>query len=407
MLEELPGKIGKDDNLLLLFSGHGEYRELQKTGFWVPADARPGVTRDLISIADIKLFLNPVPCHHLVLVIDACYAGSIFKKSRPVGPSKLLVKEPSRWGLTSGRLHPVLDGQPGTHSPFANSMIKQLKANRDPLRADELYSHIVRDLEQLGFKEQAPDHGYLDLSGDNRGMYYFMPRPERMRSTDTRSFTIGSTVFRIVFSDIVKLEADAVVSSDDTQLTMSGGVSQAIRQAAGPELRTFVQTQMDLPVRVGEVVETSAFNLASHYIFHAITLDYHSGKQADEKELAAMTRRCLELADERQLKHIAFPALGSGTAGIPFEEVAQAMIDTICRYLLGDTQINTITLTLYAGDSAERKKKLENFYAQAIRKGAAWSRLEKYLNELPELLRDLGKEEWLDAAEQLRNQILE
>jgi O-acetyl-ADP-ribose deacetylase (regulator of RNase III) len=408
-LEELPGQIDPEDNLLLLFSGHGEYRDLQEAGFWVPVDARPGVTRDLISIADIKIFLNPLTCHHLVMIIDACYSGSIFKRTRSTGPSKLLTKDPSRWGLTSGRLHPVLDGQPGTHSPFANSMIKQLKSNWEPLRADQLYSHIIDDLGKLGFKEQAPDCGYLDLRGDKRGMFYFTPRPERLRPgrSEDLSFTIGGTVFRIIYGDIVKVKADAVVSSDDTRLTMSGGVAKAICDAAGAELRPFIQKQVELPVRVGDVVETAAFNLASHYIFHAVTLDADSREPADPETVAAMTRRCLELADERQLKHIAFPAIGTGTAGIDYEGVAQAMVDAICGYLLGETQINTVTLTLFAGEAKERKKGLEAFYTRAIRKGAAWTRLQKYLAELPELLRELDKEKWVEAVVTLKGKILE
>lgn len=408
LLEEFPGKIGAEDNLLILFSGHGEYREPQEAGFWVPVDARAGITRDLISLADIKIFLNPMDCHHLVMVIDACFSGSIFKRTRSTGPSKLLTSEPSRWGLTSGRLHPVLDGRPGTHSPFANSMIKQLKSNWEPLRADQLYSRIVTDLEKLGFQEQAPDCGYLDLSGDQRGMYYFHPRAERLRPghSEDLSFTIKNTVFRILWGNIVELDADAVVSSDDTYLTMSGGVSRAIRQAAGTELRAFIEKQIALPVLVGDVVETFAFKLASHYIFHAITLDLDTRQPADPATVAAMSRRCLELADERLLKHVAFPALGTGTAGIAFEEVAQAMIDAICAYLLGETQINTVTLTLYARQPAKQKQQLESFYLQAIRKGTAWTKLQKYLEELPELLRELNEEEWVGEVNRLRKKIL-
>lgn len=407
-LEQLPERIGPEDNLLILFSGHGEYREPQEAGFWVPVDARPGVTRDLISLSDIKIFLGPINCHHLVAVIDACYSGSIFTRTRSSGTNDLLSREPSRWGLTSGRLHPVLDGKPGTHSPFADSMIKQLKSNWDPLRADQLYSRIVGDLEKLGFQDQAPDCGYLDLSGDQRGMFYFQPRPERLRSSaqENLSFTVNNTVFRIRWGNIVELEADAVVSSDDTRLTMSGGVAKSIQDAAGPELVASIRKQVALPVSVGDVIETSAFNLASNYIFHAITLDLDAMHPASPAQIAAMSRRCLELADQRQLKHIAFPALGTGTAGIGFEAIAQAMVNAICAYLLGETQINTVTLALFSRQPQRLKKDLEAFYAKAIQKGSNWTKLEKYLEELPGLLLELNKEEWVEAVEGLREKIL-
>jgi O-acetyl-ADP-ribose deacetylase (regulator of RNase III) len=416
-LEELPSKIDEDDNLLILFSGHGEYRETQRAGFWVPVNARPAITRDLISLADVKVFLNPLECHHLVMVIDACYSGSIFERTRSSGPTELLDGKSSRWGLSSGRLQPVLDGKPGTHSPFAHSMIKQLKANWEPLRADQLYSRIVQDLETLGFQEQAPDCGYLDLSGNQRGMYFFNPRPERLRpaESDDRSFRINNTMFRVQYGNIVEIDADAVVSSDDTQLNMAGGVSRAINRAAGPELKAAIQKRVDLPVSVGDVIETAGFDLTANYVFHAITLDWQTKAIAGPEAIAGMSRRCLELADERQLKHIAFPAIGTGAAGIDFESTARAMIDAICLYLLGDTQIRQVTVTIYSRRVAENqdhselgtdKKEMEAFYAQAIRKSKSWSKLQKYLREIPELLEELDKDEWRTEIENLGEKIL-
>jgi hypothetical protein len=110
--------------------------------------------------------------------------------------------------------------------------------------------------------------------------------------------------------------------------------------------------------------------------------------------------------------------MGTGTAGIDFESTAQAMIDAICLYLLGDTQIHQVTVTIYSSRSKTHRrpwadpdkdlaaKELESFYTQAIRKGSSWSKLQKYLKEIPDLLQELNKEEWIKEVNSLRKKIL-
>lgn len=411
-LEALPEKLQATDNLLIFFSGHGEYRQPQEEGFWVPVDARRGITKDRISVPELRMYLNPLPCRHLVLIVDACFSGSLFQRYRSSGEDlNPTLSEPSRWGLTSGRLEPVLDGRPGMHSPFAESLLKQLKANTEALRIDQLHGRIVADLERLGFQEQAPDCGYLDLSGNRRGMFVLEPRQESKPAEQQEDFElqIDQTILRIIYGDIVDAPADVVVSSDDNRLTMGGGVSASIARAAGPGLRAFVRDHLPQDVKIGDVVETAAFDLPSNYIFHCITIDYATRTYADDATIAAMTRRCLELADERALRHIVFPAIGTGAAGASFESTAQAMINAVCAYLIRGSELETVTITLY-----HRKDKplsisqqgMKAFFQKAVRQGAAWSRLEQSLEALPELLQILGKEQWTEEALALGRKIL-
>jgi O-acetyl-ADP-ribose deacetylase (regulator of RNase III) len=51
-----------------------------------------------------------------------------------------------------------------------------------------------------------------------------MPKP-LFRSLEQK---IRDTVLRVEYRDLTTLEADALVSSDDTDLSMSGGVSAAL-----------------------------------------------------------------------------------------------------------------------------------------------------------------------------------
>ncbi len=49
----------------------------------------------------------------------------------------------------------------------------------------------------------------------------------------TFDYRIGDRILRVVYADITELQVDAIVSSDGTDLSMSGGVSASIAARAG------------------------------------------------------------------------------------------------------------------------------------------------------------------------------
>ena len=51
--------------------------------------------------------------------------------------------------------------------------------------------------------------------------------------TTKRTYQVGASTLSLEFGDITGSKADVLVSSDDSYLTMGGGVSAAIRRAAG------------------------------------------------------------------------------------------------------------------------------------------------------------------------------
>ena len=52
-------------------------------------------------------------------------------------------------------------------------------------------------------------------------------------NTKDRTYKFNNSTVTIKFGDIVSSKAEIIVSSDDTLLTMSGGVSHTIKKAAG------------------------------------------------------------------------------------------------------------------------------------------------------------------------------
>jgi len=52
----------------------------------------------------------------------------------------------------------------------------------------------------------------------------------------TFDYRIGDRILRVVYADITELQVDAIVSSDGTDLSMSGGVSASIAASAEASL---------------------------------------------------------------------------------------------------------------------------------------------------------------------------
>ncbi len=129
--------------------------------------------------------------------------------------------------------------------------------------------------------------------------------------------------------DIVEQAVEAIVSSDDGSLTMSGGVSHRIRKAAGPLL--VEQARRLAPVRAGRAIVTTGGQLRQRYVIHAITLEFSRDQALKPSRdlISELMSSCVYQADSHYVTTIAFPLLGTGTAGLP-EDVC---LDTMFRFL--------------------------------------------------------------------------
>lgn len=161
--------------------------------------------------------------------------------------------------------------------------------------------------------------------------------------TPRRSYTIGSSTLSIEFGDITTSRADVIVSSDDSDLSMGGGVSAAILRAAGQSL--LLEAAKHIPVQLGDVVVTSAGSLPAKHVFHAITIG--DSDSAGKAIAAATTARALSLVRSLGLKSIAFPAIGAGVARFALEDVAVEMTEAIVADLSSHSGPLAVTLFLF------------------------------------------------------------
>lgn len=157
-----------------------------------------------------------------------------------------------------------------------------------------------------------------------------------------REYKFNNSKVSIIFGNILNSSADVIVSSDDTEISMGGGVSRAILRSGGEQIQ--IDAQRKLPARVGDVVVSTAGNLRHQkYVFHCLTKRYGAISARDEASddntdieeyiIRHSIDRCFALLHAMQLRTIAFPCIGEGAAQIPFKKVAAVMAEAISANL--------------------------------------------------------------------------
>ncbi len=158
---------------------------------------------------------------------------------------------------------------------------------------------------------------------------------------------------RLEEGDITTVEADAIVNAANSRLTVGAGVDGAIHRAAGSSVGTelgAIRAKMG-KCPAGEAVVTKAGRLRAQYIFHAVGPVYRGGDEGEADELASCYRECLQLAAEKNLKSVAFPAISTGIYGYPMDEAAQIAIREIRRFLEQPSSVEEVRVVLFGGEA--------------------------------------------------------
>ena len=176
---------------------------------------------------------------------------------------------------------------------------------------------------------------------------------------------------RLLIGDITRIRVDAIVNAANSGLRGGGGVDGAIHRAGGPsimrELDEIRASAGGCPT--GSAVVTAAGALPSQYVFHAVGPIYHDGRHGEADQLACCYRKCLELAEERSVRSISFPAISTGAYGYPAEEAARIALETVAAHLdRPDTGVREVLFVLFdAGFYDLHKRVASQCLAKRIR----------------------------------------
>jgi uncharacterized caspase-like protein len=179
-LERLTEAASEKDNVLIYYSGHGDFKKNLNKGYWVPIDATTTSTVNFISNADIQVFLNGIKSKHTLLLADACFSGDIFRSSNEKVPFENSEKYfqkvhnlKSRQAITSGGVEPVMDGGRDGHSVFTYYLLKALKENSASyMDATQLFSKI--QVPVVNNSNQSPIFSPIKDTGDEGGQFIFI-----------------------------------------------------------------------------------------------------------------------------------------------------------------------------------------------------------------------------------------
>jgi O-acetyl-ADP-ribose deacetylase (regulator of RNase III) len=130
-----------------------------------------------------------------------------------------------------------------------------------------------------------------------------------------------------VQADITTMAVDAIVNAANESLLGGGGVDGAIHRAAGPELREECARIGGCPT--GEARVTKGYRLPARFVIHTVGPVWRGGGAREEALLRRCYVSCLDAAEARVLRSIAFPSISTGAYGYPIREAARVAVDTV------------------------------------------------------------------------------
>ena len=141
--------------------------------------------------------------------------------------------------------------------------------------------------------------------------------------------------------DITTLRCDAIVNAANSGMTgcyqpCHNCIDNCIHTYAGIQLRNACAKIMEKQGHeesTGQAKITPGFNLPCKYVLHTVG-PIVSGplKKEHESQLASCYRSCLELADEHEVKSIAFCCISTGVFMFPNERAAEIAVKTVRVY---------------------------------------------------------------------------
>ncbi len=214
-----------------------------------------------------------------------------------------------------------------------------------------------------------------------------------------RSYKYNNSEVTVRIGNILDTDAEVIVSSDDCFISMGGGVSKAIRQQEGTGAIER-ETRKMIPADIGDIVVSTAGTLPQKYIFHAITIGFTNNsnikdlsmEEVQDYIISNSVTKCLSIMRYLNVKTIAFPTIGGGTARIPYSRIAYAMSRAMSDFLKKTNFSYRVYLYIFDPQDNPDYIKYLDFYEQFAACVDHKSYKEKDIQELQ--LQDSVKEDY-------------
>lgn len=170
--------LGRNDNLLIYYAGHGHYDKDYDQGYWLPIDATIDDRTTWLESGAVKDMIKRMEAKHVLLVADSCFSGTLLRSVDNQRSSKfyeIIASRTARLAMTSGNIEPVMDGGGDGHSVFARQFISTLQRDRPIIDGTYLYNSVREPVvTQSGQMPQYSNIRFLESDG---GDFLFVQRP--------------------------------------------------------------------------------------------------------------------------------------------------------------------------------------------------------------------------------------
>lgn len=156
-------------------------------------------------------------------------------------------------------------------------------------------------------------------------------------------------LLELIHGDITKIKVDAIVNSANTSLLGGGGVDGAIHRIGGKKILEDCQKIRNKKggCKVGEAVITTAGQLPSKFIIHAVGPVWNNGNNNEEELLYSAYTNSLKLAVDNQIQTIAFPNISTGIYQFPKNKAAKIAITSINDFSKTTTAIKKVVFVCF------------------------------------------------------------
>lgn len=148
---------------------------------------------------------------------------------------------------------------------------------------------------------------------------------------------------------LASFPCDAIVNSRSDE--PASGLDEALRAAGGPAFRAACEAIGKLPA--GAAALTGGGALPAPAVIHVRVPDWRGGSEGEFEALADCYAACLRIAEERGFGHVAFPVLGAGGRGYPFQGAVSTGLGACALFLLSHPAVQKATFVCPPGPEAE------------------------------------------------------
>jgi O-acetyl-ADP-ribose deacetylase len=155
----------------------------------------------------------------------------------------------------------------------------------------------------------------------------------------------------VVNGDITEQHVDAIVNAANTSLLGGGGVDGAIHAAAGPEL--LAECRQLGGCSTGEARITRGYRLPAKWVIHTVGPVWFGGDRGEDELLARCYRSCFALAEQHEIRTIAFPSISTGVYGFPLARAARIAVVETKAFLANNRRIEKVVLVCFGRPAYE------------------------------------------------------